>query len=125
MSLKLIIWVGLGGFAGTVLRWMIGAWTLKHLPSGFPYGTLTVNLLGALAIGCLYGFFERQNIPVSDWRSVLPVGVCGGFTTFSAFTMENILLLREGHYQMAIFYIFISLLLGLAMTFGGYMFTRA
>lgn len=125
MSLKIIISVGLGGFAGTILRWLLGVWIARLVPAGFPYGTLSINLLGALLIGGLYGYFEKYQILFSDWRTVLTVGFCGGFTTFSAFTIENLVLLREGQIQIAFLYIFSSLLLGLAMTYAGYLFARA
>lgn len=120
-SFSTLLFIGLGGFIGTVLRYLSGQYVSKLFPQEFPYATLCINLIGCLAIGLVYGYFDKSLTNTSTWKSFLAVGVCGGYTTFSAFSIENLQLLRDGHFGSAILYIFISLIAGLALTFGGYM----
>lgn len=119
MSLQLLLLVGLGGFLGTILRVGAGSWLGKYTAGGFPLGTLVINLAGSLAIGYIYGYFEKEGIASTQWKLILTAGFCGGFTTFSAFSIENLQMLRDGQYLLAIFYIFISVLLGLLLTYAG------
>jgi CrcB protein len=72
----------------------------------------------------IYGWFEKQQLNSSDWKLILTAGFCGGFTTFSAFSMENIQMMRDGQTLMAILYIFSSLLFGLLLTWLGMSLTR-
>ena len=82
---------------GAVLRYGVGMLVMRSLPeSGFPYGTLTVNLLGCLAIGALAGLADARQIISPELRLVLVVGLLGGFTTFSTFAMESVEMLRSG-----------------------------
>ncbi len=120
--MQLMLLIGLGGFLGTIARY-----TCAQLPflagnsksNNFPFATLLVNLFGCFVIGLVYGYFEKQSVTDSDWKLILTAGFCGGFTTFSAFSIENIQMMREGHYLMSILYIFSSVLLGLLLTWGG------
>lgn len=91
----------------------------------FPWHTLTVNLLGCLLLGLLVGVLEQgwlSSHPV--WRSGLTVGLCGGFTTFSTLTQENLLLLREGAWIAGVLYLLLSVLGGLLLVLGGYALGR-
>lgn len=124
MSFPIMLLIGLGGFIGTIARYTSGILFSRLFPSGFPYATLCINLIGCLAIGIIYGYFDRTQADTGNWKSFLTIGICGGFTTFSAFSIENMQLLREGHYGSAILYIFISIIAGLALTFGGFMVAR-
>jgi CrcB protein len=84
-----------------------------------PYGTLTVNFLGCLLIGIVYGVSERFHFFSPQWRLFLATGVCGGFTTFSAFAYENVIMLQHSNLLGFAFYSVISLLLCLMAVFAG------
>lgn len=123
--MQLILLIGLGGFLGTITRYLIGQLLNTSEKNHFPFATLLVNLTGCFLIGILYGWFEKNQIGSNDWKLILTAGFCGGFTTFSAFSIENIQLIRDGHWLMAILYIFSSILFGLLLTWGGFALTKA
>ncbi|MDR2891086.1 MAG: CrcB family protein [Alistipes sp.] len=93
---------------------------IKMFGSGFPWGTLAVNVVGALLIGVLYGLAERGNISSSEVRLLLMAGFCGGFTTFSALMGENLTMLRAGEFLPFALYTAASLLVGLAAVWLGW-----
>jgi len=93
-----IFYVMVGGSFGALLRYAILAWQHRYIPSIFPWGTLIVNLIGSLLIGCLWGLFEASVIS-DNMRLFLFVGILGSFTTFSAFSLENFTLIRNGEYS--------------------------
>ncbi len=98
--LKSILLVGAGGFAGSVARFLLTKFTSSEWGSVFPIGTFSVNVLGCLAIGLIYGMGLRE-MTHSQLRLLLATGFCGGFTTFSSFSLEFFILLRQGHTGMA------------------------
>ena len=102
--------VGLGGAAGSIVRYMLSAWLLAgHTILGFPTGTFTVNAAGSLLIGIL---LEATTSTTAGW--LLIVGFCGGFTTFSTFSADAVRLLRAGDYGPATAYIALSAVVCLA-----------
>ena len=114
----ILLLIAAGGAAGSVLRYLIGGRIQHFAPHGFPLGTLFVNVVGCFLIG----IFVRQfmNIQTHTYlRALLMVGFCGGFTTFSAFSMETVGLIEGGEYPRAIAYITLSVLLCLIATFAG------
>jgi fluoride exporter len=114
----ILLLIAVGGAAGSVLRYLIGGRVQHFAPHGFPLGTLFVNVVGCFLIG----IFVRQfmNIQTHNYlRAFLMVGFCGGFTTFSAFSMETVGLIEGGEYPRAIAYITLSVLLCLIATFAG------
>ena len=116
--------VGLGGFAGSVLRYLAGRLPLQS-PEGFPYVTLMINVLGSFAIGLIAAVAaKRADI---DPRLVLflRVGLCGGFTTFSTFSSETFSLLRAGSYVGAAAYVLLSVLLGVLAVFLAHALVKA
>ena len=116
---KLIILVGTGGFIGSVARFLGSRYITENFLSSFPFGTLTVNIIGCFLIGIFYGMSERGALMSEEWRIFLTVGFCGGFTTFSSFASENITLLRDGAFVYFLLYTGLSVFLGLAATFLG------
>ena len=122
--MKTILLIGSGGFIGSVARYGLQQLAHKLLHWTFPIGTLTVNLIGCFAIGLVYGIADRSNWLTEDWKSFLAVGICGGFTTISSFSYENIKLLREGAYGPALLYTGMSVILGLALTYSGIALVR-
>lgn len=118
--MKQALLVGLGGAIGSIARYLLGASLLHRFPHlKFPLGTFTVNFLGCLLIGLIAGYAERRENFSPDIRLFLMTGLCGGFTTFSAFAHENLNLLRRGDSSLAFAYIAASVLLGLAATWLG------
>jgi CrcB protein len=115
--------VGLGGFAGAILRYGLAAITpaLRIGAEGsLPAGTLLVNLSGCLAIGLLFGLSESA-IPFNTLQQrFLFTGLLGGFTTFSAFSLETMLLLRSPQPGLALLYVGMSVVLGLFLTWFSY-----
>ena len=116
---KLILLVGAGGFIGSVGRYLVQLLFCKNTLSVFPYNTVIVNILGSLLIGIIYALSEKQNIMTPEWRIFLATGICGGFTTFSAFSYENISLLRDGQLMQALLYSSLSIIFGLLATYIG------
>ena len=96
-----IFLVMLGGAIGAGFRYHIGTVALRNLGPGFPFGTWLVNLLGGLLMGVLAGVIARTPIEGEPLRLFLGVGVLGGFTTFSAFSLETFNMLSRGEYVMA------------------------
>lgn len=113
--------IGLGGFAGSILRYLVSGWVqqLSNTPL-FPYGTLGVNVLGCLAIGLLGGWADNAELFGPSTRMFLLVGVLGGFTTFSTFGYETMALLRDKAVFGAFLYVGLHLLLGFAAVALGY-----
>lgn len=108
-----IVLVGLGGFIGSVARYTLGGWVL-HLTvqEKFPFSTFAVNVAGCLIVGVLAGMAEKHELFGSDARLFLFTGLLGGFTTFSAFGLETVSLLRRGEPWVAATYVAASVLLG-------------
>ena len=100
-ALRHILWVGCGGFIGAIMRYLMGLWASQLWPDRvLPLGTIAANLLGCLAIGLLAGGLSGHNSPAV--MLFLMVGLLGGFTTFSAFGLETLTLMREGHVAAAL-----------------------
>jgi CrcB protein len=113
--------VAAGGATGAWLRFMAGRLIGAH---PFPYATLTVNVLGSLAMGLLAGWLARHGESGEPWRLLLGVGVLGGFTTFSAFSLEIALMIERGAMAQAATYIALSLLGGVGGLFAGLALAR-
>lgn len=118
--MKGILLVGLGGFLGSIARYKLGEFIL-HLSSQdrFPLGTLSVNVLGCLIVGVLAGTAERYEVLGADARLFLFTGLLGGFTTFSAFGLETVHLIRRGDLGFAVLYAGGSVVLGIAAVWLG------
>ena len=117
------LYVAFGGGFGAWLRFLTGrAWTRAIGPiaaSAFPWSTLTVNALGSLAMGLLAGWLARHGQGGEGWRLLLGVGVLGGYTTFSAFSLELALMIERGLAGQAALYIAVSLLAAIGGLFAG------
>ena len=119
-----ILCVGAGSCLGGMARYVISRYVDSSSGSGFPWGTLAVNLLGCLCLGLIYGLLAR-NLQLSEgMRLFLTVGFCGGFTTFSTFINENYLMLTNGEIASSILYAALSLIGGLLLLYIGYLLPR-
>ncbi len=116
---KILLLVGCGGFLGSVGRFLCQQAALKYWPLGFPFGTFFVNIVGSFMIGVIYGLSERGGWLTPEWRFFLATGFCGGFTTFSAFSFESLVLMREGNFLNAGFFIVLSVVFSLVAVFLG------
>lgn len=122
--LKTIGLVFLGGGIGSSFRYLNTAWIGKYFPSHFPIATLVTNITGCLLIGILLGIAERQHFTSSDFKFFFVTGVCGGYTTFSAFSAESLNMLQNGQQFQAILYIAASLFIGILMTWLGFLIAK-
>lgn len=116
--MKILLAIGTGSFLGGILRYLIAQFIQQKFLSSFPFGTMTVNLAGCLLIGVVFGIAERGTL-TQEWRLFLATGLLGGFTTFSAFSMETVNMLRDGEFWYATAYLSVSLIVGLIATFIG------
>ena len=116
--------VGLGGAAGAILRWQIGVF-MSHLMAPAFWGTLMVNVVGSFLVGLLLMWFQGK-LPVSDvMRAGILVGLLGGFTTYSAFSMEAVNMMMAGLYGRASAYVVVTVVVCLMGTWAGVMLGRS
>ncbi|MCL6250954.1 fluoride efflux transporter CrcB [Altererythrobacter sp. KTW20L] len=112
------LYVAVGGAAGSVLRYQLGrlmtVWLGPVPMSVFPWATLAVNTIGSLAMGFLAGFLVRMGAETDGWRLLVGIGLLGGFTTFSAFSLEMAMLIQRGQVGIAGLYALLSLGLGVS-----------
>ena len=114
--LYLIVFLGAG--LGGALRHGVNVWAVRAFGYDFPFGTLIVNVAGSFAMGLLAGYFLSQPVP-QHWRLFLTTGVLGGFTTFSAFSLDVALLIERHAYSAAAGYAAGSVFVSLAALLGG------
>jgi CrcB protein len=105
-----IILVASGGALGAVLRYLVSSSVQKSFIGTFPYGTLSVNLLGALLMGVLFAYFQHHSSLHDYYKTFLITGLLGAFTTYSTFAMESVLLLQSGEYSKALLSMTLNLL---------------
>jgi len=118
VSLGNILAVAIGGMVGSVLRWLMAVW-LNPIWSGLPLGTLAVNVIGGFGIGfALAAFLANPSTPI-ELRLLVTAGFFGGFTTFSAFSSEVVMLMSTGRMEWAVMTVAANVLGALVMTYLG------
>lgn len=122
--IKHTLLVGVGGGIGSIARYLCQKWLTNYYPASFPWGTFAVNITGCLLIGIFWGLSFRSFTFNENLKLFLMAGFCGGFTTFSAFTLEGIGLLKEQKTGLFFSYVLGSVLLGLAATYAGMKIAR-
>lgn len=119
------ILVAVGGGLGAVARYAVGVQATRNFGTGWPYGTFTVNVLGGLCMGLLAGVLaHRGGADQERWRVLLGVGVLGGFTTFSAFSLEMALMIQRKQVVTAAVYASASTGLAITALFAGLLIAR-
>lgn len=123
--MQTLLYVGIGGALGAMARYLVGVQALRTFGSGWPYGTFAVNVAGGLLMGLLAGVLaHRGGLDQERWRLLLGVGVLGGFTTFSAFSLELALMLEKRAFATAAIYALASVALSTLALFAGLMVAR-
>ena len=123
--MKTVMAIALGGALGAVARHFISHWSVVALGNGFPWGTLTVNVVGCFALGVVVEVMALVWSPAAEWRAFLTVGVLGAFTTFSAFALDISILHERGEMLQAILYVTVSVAGSIAAILAGMSLTRA
>ena len=118
------ILVLIGGAIGSGSRYLLSNYITKAYSAAFPYGTFAVNIIGCLFIGIIYGATERLQVASPQWRLFLATGLCGGFTTFSAFAYENFQLLQTENYSAFTLNTLGSCIFGFTAVFLGVLLTK-
>ena len=119
-----ILLVMIGGAFGAGARHLVGIAMLTRFGAGFPYGTLTVNVLGGLLMGLLVGSMVRVG-GTEGWRLLIGVGMLGGFTTFSSFSLDVVLIIERGFWALALGYVLASMIGSILALFAGLSLMRA
>jgi len=123
--LKTIFIVGAGGFIGSVMRYLVQFYVEKGMSSTFPLGTLIANIAGSFIIGMVFALADKGNLLSSEWRIFLTVGICGGFTTFSAFAYNNFNMIKEGAFGQLFINVGGNLFLGILAVYLGIVVIRS
>lgn len=116
---RILLFIGFGSFLGGISRFLLSKFIQNYAITGFPFGTLVVNILGCFLFGLFYGISERYSSFNNELRMFLTVGFCGGFTTFSTFAGENMALLRDSNFIFFALYTGLSVFLGLVAVYAG------
>jgi CrcB protein len=122
--LKAILLVSIGGAVGSSMRYVTCLFIQKWVSQLYPWGTFVANMLGCLLIGVLMGYFSKLQLNNNDYKLLLVTGFCGGYTTFSAFALENYNLWQQGNITTAFIYIALSIMGGLLAVFSGFALTK-
>lgn len=118
------ILVAVAGLFGTLLRYSLSDFVARQYGGRFPWGTMAVNLIGCLLTGAVFFLTETRIIVHPTVRTVILIGLLGGFTTFSAYGLQTFSLLRDGEFGLAILNIVTSNTLGLVMVWVGYLVAK-
>lgn len=122
--MKQLLIIGFGGFLGTIARFGISKLNVYWQFLSIPIGTLTVNVLGSFLIGIFVGLSQKGGFLSSNMILFLTVGICGGFTTFSTFSNENLQLMQNGQVITALLYTILSVTLGFGAVYLGTLSTQ-
>ena len=117
--MKMLLAVAAGGALGAVARYLAASQVMQWLGAGFPYGTLTVNVVGSFILGLLTETMALAWSPSPELRALLVVGVLGAFTTFSTFSLDTILLIERHQWALAALYILVSVAFSVGGLFAG------
>jgi len=117
--MRSLLFVGIGGGIGSMLRYLLQIFIGRHVPIVFPLGTFLVNCSGCFLIGMFYSLATKYTGFSPEWRLFLITGICGGYTTFSTYSYDGLILLKQGSNMAFMIYVLGSVVLGLLATFAG------
>jgi fluoride exporter len=119
------IFIAFAGLVGTLVRYWLSGLVARQYGETFPWGTLAVNLIGSFLAGAMYYLADERFLIPPAWRTIILIGLLGGFTTFSSYGLQTFTLLRDGEIGLATFNIAVSNVLGLLMVWAGYVVSKA
>lgn len=117
--MRALLFVGIGGGIGSIFRYALSLFIGRHVPLAFPLGTFLVNITGCFLIGVFYSLATKYTGFNPEWRLFLITGICGGYTTFSTFSYDGLILIKQGSVFYFMLYVLGSVVLGLLATFAG------
>lgn len=111
--------VGVGGCLGSILRFWLGSYIGEKMGTRFPYGTFVINITGSFLIGLIFALLTAKTQWSPNWRYLIPIGLIGGYTTFSSFEYETLRTIQDGQLGLALLYIGLSVFIGFVAVWGG------
>jgi fluoride exporter len=123
--MKEVLIVGIGGFAGSISRYLLQNVIVNRFVTIFPLGTFAINIIGSFIIGIVFGLAARYEWMTQEWRLLLAVGFCGSFTTFSTFAFDNLQLIKTGNYTQLFWYTALSFVVGVVLAWLGFVMARS
>lgn len=123
--MKDALWIAAGAVAGANLRYAVSRWSARYISASLPWGTLLINVSGSFLLGFFLVWVSERVLVDPRWRSLVAIGFCGSYTTFSSYSFETFTLLEQGHYGMAAANFAANNLLALAGVIAGAMLARA
>ena len=117
--MKALLFIALGGAFGSSLRFGVTELMARLVGRSFPFGTLTVNLLGSLAMGCVFVLVQQGILSHHSWRPFVMVGLLGALTTFSSFSLDSLLLLEQGQWLKAMLNVSLNVVCCIMLTYLG------
>ena len=120
MNFGLLLSIGIGGFIGAILRFSISGWVGKATTTAFPFGTLSVNILGSFFIGFLFLYFQQINLSPTQ-KALVITGLLGALTTFSTFSLDTVLLIEKEFYMKAFSNVALNIVFSIGATMLGMM----
>ena len=122
--IKTLLIIGVGGFAGSICRYLVQHYFVEHYPSDYPWGTFIANVTGCFLIGLIFGLILKGSVINQEVAFLLTAGFCGAFTTFSTFSYEGLLMINQGKILLFMGYTTLSVVLGLICTWAGVGFSK-
>jgi len=122
--IRSLLFIGIGSFIGGICRYLLQQFVQQHFPSSIPLGTLSVNIIGCFIIGAVYELSTNSHFISPELRLFLATGICGGFTTFSSFSYENVSMILDGEWYYPLLYILISIVIGFGAVHAGIVFIK-
>lgn len=119
-QLSTLLFIAIGGAFGACSRYLVSEWTVMVFGRAFPYGTLSVNIVGSFIMGVLMACFQNEWLAPYPWRQIIGLGFLGALTTFSTFSMDNVLMMEQGAFVKMGFNVVLNVLFSISAAYVGY-----